>query len=216
MSQDDSSEKTLSTVPSENSELAVLRAEVNEVLIQARQSLFVVQGMQDNHEKLWTRTNWLTKLEASKAEHILALAQSIERQIVALDKVRDAIILNTQRNTEIFDQREYIRAGLDSLRGSIEALHTAIGLERKVEKAIKRGVREATDKFPKLDAESVGKVGVIARVINKFLDAPPRAQLLLVIALALALMSGWVALALHRSAEAQGEKMPKVLSPAKP
>lgn len=221
MNNDDPKETKPSVWPSTDSEIAEAVTQLrqalpamNEAFAQLKLmlptlngSLATVQAIAENHEKLWTRVSWLTRLEGSKADHVLTLSGAVEKDHLSRDRQTEALTLNTQKLTEITDQREFLRAGLEAVRGSVEGLHAAIKVEKTVAKAIRHGIREATDRHRLLSPEELeggGKVGVVARIISKFLDAPARSQVLLVMLVMLVFFAigGWAALKLHEGAEA--------------
>lgn len=165
-------------------------------------------------EKVLDRLAWSGSLIASTADRHIVVVDRLEKTATAYDRNTDAQLLVRQRLTEIYEQREFIRAGLDALKGGIDGLNAAISVEKKVEKAIRRGVREATDRHRLMSADELesggGAVGAVTRFGAKILDAPVSTKIFvagLVLVAAFA-FGGWVMVKLHEGAEApQGKSI---------
>lgn len=148
------------------------------------------------------------RFEAQRSDHVLQLAAAVAQEGASRDRQTEALLLTRQRLTEIYEQREFIRAGLDTLRGSVEALHSAISVEKAAKKAVKQAVREVTGSFPRMREGEI-EDGVAGRVgaLTRFVRAVDRAStgtkiLLLVLALlAAACGGGWLFLKYHEAVE---------------
>jgi hypothetical protein len=130
-------------------------------------------------DDLQDRVTLLLKMQASGADQRLQLADRVNRNTTAQDKLVDALLQLKQRLTEIYDQREFIRAGQEEILRKLAIISKDVD---DVEKA----AREATGAH-KLHEESTA-----IKIFDRFTAAPRRTQITLVILLAAIAAGGWL------------------------
>lgn len=99
----------------------------------------------------------LASVVSGSTDRQIVIADRLEKQIASTDRITDATLLVRQRLTEIYEQREYIRTGLDQLRSEL-ATHFALVKNEldDVDKDLDR-IRESSGKFVTLSPEVVQK-----------------------------------------------------------
>lgn len=125
---------------------------------------------------LFARLDQLETVVRSLADRVLTLANANEHGT-------EAILLARQKLTEIYDQREYVRAGLDEVRREI------LSVSKDVEH-VEKVTREATGAHPLVQIEPDRPTAV--KVIEAFAKLPRVTQVLIIIALLAAGIGGWV------------------------
>ena len=122
----------------------------------------------EKFEKLWDRVTWLLKLQSSDAEQRLRLSERVAKNSESIDRLVDSLLLARQRLTEIYDQREDLRAGLEHVNKQLAV----------ISKDIDDADRAARHNTP-----------AYIKVFDRFARAPTRVQIaitVIVVSLAIA------------------------------
>jgi hypothetical protein len=118
-----------------------------------------IAALQEDSRRAWVRLAQLTRLAERRAEDVLRLAQAVEKDHLSRDRNTSALLECVRTLGERQEDVTYIRAGIDTILKTISP--------KKKSSLLLNGDNDS------------GKVGIVFRTINVFVNAPFRAQVML-------------------------------------
>lgn len=106
-------------------------------------------------EKMWEKLDRLAALASAHADRQLLVLNRIEKNTDSNNRVSDQLAFHRQKVTELTEQREFIRAGLDSLITVIETKFAVVKNDLdEVDKNLDH-IRDQSGKFPLTTPEEI-------------------------------------------------------------
>lgn len=110
----------------EGSNLSAPRT-ISELEAEIRLYIQKMEAYETAQQDLQRRVKWLTEREASKADHVLRLATSVEQDRSSRDKQTEALLVTIQRLSGTIEGLEYLRGAVDLILAKQKALMALTG-----------------------------------------------------------------------------------------
>lgn len=170
MMSEDASEKPISEMRSTPSATPTVQELLERLLAGLEMATADLTKARMDVQVLWDRAGSFLKQEASRVNHVLTLASAVERDRASRDRQTDAVTLCVQKLTEIYDQREYIRAGLDNVVQAINARGVAEQVGQEVGQKVDEMGKKVEERVAEAQAQAAKKVEAVQVATSKAVE----------------------------------------------